>query len=692
MADDIAQKITALPEITALVADTLLAVVEDPDGPGKKTKKSPASKVNINFLITAAEIAAGITPTNLLFKPGNIRRYGVDNTGATDDTTLVQDTLINLAAQGVVDFYWPAGSYLQRDVFLPDDVEVYGDGDATIISAPTGANPFRNNGIHPNNVEDYTYNSLNDITADDIVLTLDTAADTSRYVVDGLAFLRSTAEDVIPAGPNNDNRSPHFIEIVKIKAIDVGTGTLTLEYAIKDAVTDPKITPPLTTNHVLGPPFIPDAWCQNTTLRDMKLVSVDGSGWSMITGYKCVMRNIRIDAKHIFINNAMTHCLFENIRGEFTTGRGIETKMGSYNTTFRDFDIRSASTTFAEPIISTGEYSRDIIFDDFNIYCPNSDFTSVDGIIHFDAEAGRRHRVRNGKIIIGDAYAVVKIVHGNDPDNQDITVENITVKAKSIARPIALINGTGIRGSRFTIRNIDTLDSPITNNVNGDSVAGYFLDQDNQDLTITDCRINGSIALDGTKTTPGMVFTNNRYTDFTGTDAIASQVLSEIYFKDNHRIGADKIYSSQIRVSAAVNITSTTPNNVVNTWTIPASQTWLAGDLLRFEIIGQIAGTNDAKFVDIADNTGSLIAVTWLAAETGGFILTGLLNVNTNTVYRTAFQAAAETPKLTQNTVTRSGLDLNTNGRAFTLQAWVTNASDTIEISSVKMWPDLLGT
>lgn len=42
---------------------------------------------------TAAEIAAGVTPTNFAYEPGDVRRYGAVGDGAVDDTSAIQSAL-----------------------------------------------------------------------------------------------------------------------------------------------------------------------------------------------------------------------------------------------------------------------------------------------------------------------------------------------------------------------------------------------------------------------------------------------------------------------------------------------------------------------------------------------------------------------------------------------------------------------
>lgn len=60
---------------------------------------------------TAAEITAGVTPTNFSFEPGDVRRYGAVGDGSTDNTTALRNTASALAAGGTMTFE-PAGIYM----------------------------------------------------------------------------------------------------------------------------------------------------------------------------------------------------------------------------------------------------------------------------------------------------------------------------------------------------------------------------------------------------------------------------------------------------------------------------------------------------------------------------------------------------------------------------------------------------
>lgn len=49
---------------------------------------------------TSAEIAAGVTPTDYSYEPGDVRRYGATGDGTTDDTTAIQAALDQLESDG----------------------------------------------------------------------------------------------------------------------------------------------------------------------------------------------------------------------------------------------------------------------------------------------------------------------------------------------------------------------------------------------------------------------------------------------------------------------------------------------------------------------------------------------------------------------------------------------------------------
>lgn len=85
---------------------------------------------------TQAEITAGVTPTNLAYLQGDVRRYGADPSGSTDSTVAIQNAM---TVGG--DVYIPAGQY-QITQPLNNKTQgrrIYGDGQYVSILRPSGA-------------------------------------------------------------------------------------------------------------------------------------------------------------------------------------------------------------------------------------------------------------------------------------------------------------------------------------------------------------------------------------------------------------------------------------------------------------------------------------------------------------------------------------------------------------------------
>lgn len=74
-------KISALTAATSVGPTDTLAIVQ-----GGETKRASAAMVGI-YARTAAEIAAGVTPTDYRYAPGDVRRYGAALDGVTNDTS-----------------------------------------------------------------------------------------------------------------------------------------------------------------------------------------------------------------------------------------------------------------------------------------------------------------------------------------------------------------------------------------------------------------------------------------------------------------------------------------------------------------------------------------------------------------------------------------------------------------------------
>ena len=83
---------------------------------------------------TTAEIAASVTPTNYVYPPGHVYRYGANSSPGTTDMT----TALNNALKSNFKVYAPADTYLvTSSILVKDYTELYGDGYGTVIKATT---------------------------------------------------------------------------------------------------------------------------------------------------------------------------------------------------------------------------------------------------------------------------------------------------------------------------------------------------------------------------------------------------------------------------------------------------------------------------------------------------------------------------------------------------------------------------
>lgn len=82
---------------------------------------------------TAAEIAAGVTPTNYAYAPGDVRRYGADPTGVADSTTALQNCANGCG--GVMTYPQGATFLVSGQITTPANTVMYGNG--STINAPT---------------------------------------------------------------------------------------------------------------------------------------------------------------------------------------------------------------------------------------------------------------------------------------------------------------------------------------------------------------------------------------------------------------------------------------------------------------------------------------------------------------------------------------------------------------------------
>jgi hypothetical protein len=116
---------------------------------GGTTLAAAEAAINPYPVQTAAEITAGVTPTNYAYAPGNVLRYGTNtNPGVTDMTNAIQSSASQSLMTTGAPVYIPQGIYTISSAITFNflnisgaaSVRVYGDGsDETIINQATSA-------------------------------------------------------------------------------------------------------------------------------------------------------------------------------------------------------------------------------------------------------------------------------------------------------------------------------------------------------------------------------------------------------------------------------------------------------------------------------------------------------------------------------------------------------------------------
>lgn len=105
---------------------------------------------------TSAEITAGVTPTSYAYPPGDLRRYGCDVTGNTNNSTQIANALAAAVASGGIGHIYHPGGRIRHDstITVPNGVTVFGHDRSKCVfeyvgtdSAWRNVNPVNSSGF-----------------------------------------------------------------------------------------------------------------------------------------------------------------------------------------------------------------------------------------------------------------------------------------------------------------------------------------------------------------------------------------------------------------------------------------------------------------------------------------------------------------------------------------------------------------
>lgn len=96
----------------------------------------------ILYAQSAAEQAANVTPTNLNFYYGDVRRYGAVGNGVTDDSTAMANAALVSGTHPMLIPYTSGGYKIATPVVLPTNATVYGLGRPQLLASVNGDHIF----------------------------------------------------------------------------------------------------------------------------------------------------------------------------------------------------------------------------------------------------------------------------------------------------------------------------------------------------------------------------------------------------------------------------------------------------------------------------------------------------------------------------------------------------------------------
>jgi hypothetical protein len=569
------------------------------------------------------------------------------------------------SAAGSGGVYFPAGHYIATgatdSILVRSFVTYYGDGYESYLDFTS--NVFEADGMDPNagGYGAYTWRLANAANVGDSTITLQTAAQAADFTVGQLAVLRSVQEDVA--------YFPAFMEFVKIIGVNVGTGVLTLEDPLEDALADPEIgANPFTT------PLV-----QNASWRDLRMKSAGVYQPLHFSGiYKSFGHHLWLEGGGLFRWNGATKTIFSDIIATaHISASGVATvlemKSGSYRPTFRDLKVivvNDDATTNVIPLVWIGERSRSVTVEGGEFLAPN---VTVDVINSSSAVRGRYQdldvvakNMRYGAYLAGAASAS----HLIDTNNY---VRALRARVSGTWSTGVVITGGGGGTDSQNDEAIDVEIVGTQGTVAGSAPQSVVFNGQNSHVRdsvipgLYSSAIAGSHLWNSITGGPNSVATRTNVIehDCLATGALAVPVPAQLF---NSLIA------------------STTPGNVAATLTMPSGYPWRVGDKVRFRVAGDFNGTNNTKNVVIADMNGALITLTVAAGVALSFVVEGeaVVVTVTSTVnwrctgYSVVGGVTATYNPLSSSTTVPVAIPIY-------IEAWVANAADSVGISQAEL-------
>lgn len=572
-------------------------------------------------------------------------------------------------AAGGGSVYWPNGHYVSsrsgdQHVLRPH-VSYEGDGYGSWLDY--FANCFISQGMDPPDMTLVAWKPLNNFTAGAQTVTTTSPADAANFLVNQLVYVTSVATD--SAGTYS------FMELVKVVGVNVGTGVITLEEPIEDAVTGAQIG--ISTFYGVNP--LPEG-CEVHHLR-LTANAANGSQCFAINGaYKCFFHHCWTSGMRGLSHNGTTKCVFSDMvmvvmayPDIYNYGLAVEAQQGCYNTSYKRLKVAIVNVDGSQVyngsnLFALGQRARGVSVEDVEVLAPTINLQNV-----FTFSIGARNSARNIRVLCQNldsgfnlagqyqgAYFLPTLYRLRDIT---ITVTGLWSRG-GIFSDTDNANPRGDEVSNFTIVGAQGA-------VNGATPRSFLW------IFASDCVVRDSSAAGpyGAISGPlrGYIYNSN-----TGgpLDATARGAIQEV----SCQVTGPLAPPAPFAITNQNNINSTTPNNPLGSLTFPANFPWSVGDRIHFRIKGSFNGTANTKNVAIADNGAVLLTLTAIAADTTPFFIEGDIDVtllSSTLGYRLSamciHNGTAQMFEFNSSAVVSGAI-------SFTLQAWVANAADSAYI------------
>jgi hypothetical protein len=317
-----------------------------------------------------------------------INRFDDLDAEDTEDFFSFAMALKYLERQGGGTLFVPRGHYvIRRPLWLPSNVSIEGESKHTTtiensLSSDTNEwtrlhriSVFFAGLHHPISFTLDSDKALAHYEVADVLLSegqrhvaLRNYTDITNLRVGDFIFIRTASSYL-----SNIPQIPSHAFPNRIVDIDLATNEILLEYPIKSDLTSGNaLIAHLGTNNTGGTYADPGGWIPHQFSCDSSISNLTLIG-RKITGengwYRGSFKHCKLIANDRgIIHNCMFRCDVEDIDITTTGGRAIESKGCSHDTSFRRINIfQSAKAPVSEPILSVGESSEDMIYEDITI-------------------------------------------------------------------------------------------------------------------------------------------------------------------------------------------------------------------------------------------------------------------------------------------------------------------------------------